>query len=129
MHPRKHGRVICQFVGTSLGEVVDMSAGGMCVTTAGGDAPKIDDVVKVKLIGISSIIEVRCRIAWVKELGNRKSWSGKILALIGASRFEVGLEFVDLTDEARTVITEVGACAGKNETIRPDIERFRADAA
>lgn len=129
MHPRKFGRVVCQFVGTSLGEVLDMSAGGMRVTTVGSKDPQVDDVVKVELVGISGVVQVRCRIAWVKNASQRRSWTDKLRNLVGATRSEVGLEFVDLTPESRTVISEIGAAAGKNETIRPDIERFRSDAA
>ena len=129
MHPRRFGRVVCQFVGTSIGEVQDMSAGGMRVQTVGARAPQIDDVVKVQLVGISGIVEVRCRIAWVKSGVRSDGLAAKIRRILAGARHEVGLEFIDLTPEARTVIAEIGAAAGKNETIRPDIERFRSSAA
>lgn len=129
MNPRKFGRVVCQFVGTSLGDVMDMSAGGMRVTTPSANAPKLDDVVKVKLVGISSVVFVRCRVAWIKDSSEKKNWTAKLRSLVAGTRNEIGLQFVDLTDEARKVITEIGAAAGKNETIRPDIEQFRKNAA
>lgn len=129
MHPRKFGRVVCQFVGTSLGDVVDMSAGGMRVTAASPGVARVDDVVQLKLVGISDVVYVRCRIAWIKESENRGSWTAKLKRIVGGVRSEIGLEFVDLTPEARKVIGEIGAAAGKNETIRPDIERFREEAA
>jgi hypothetical protein len=129
MNPRKFGRVVCQFVGTSLGDVVDMSAGGMKVTTPSGHTPKVDDVVTVKLVGISSVVYVRCRVAWIKESSEKKSWTAKLRSLVGGIRNEIGLQFVDLTADARKVIGEIGAAAGKNETIRPDIEQFRKSAA
>jgi len=128
MNPRKFGRVVCQFVGTSLGDVVDMSAGGMRITTPTSITPKIDDVVTVKLVGISNVVFVRCRVAWVKAASKRK-WTANLLKLIGGTRSEIGLQFVDLTPEARQVISEIGAAAGRNETIRPDIEKFRKSAA
>lgn len=128
MNPRKFGRVICQFVGTSLGDVVDMSAGGMRVTTPTSITPKIDDVVTVKLVGISNVVFVRCRVAWVKTASKRK-WTANLLKLIGGTRSEIGLQFIDLTPEARQVVNEIGAAAGRNETIRPDIEQFRKNAA
>ncbi|MBN8598236.1 MAG: PilZ domain-containing protein [Planctomycetes bacterium] len=128
MNPRKFGRVVCQFVGTSLGDVVDMSAGGMRITTPTSITPKIDDVVTVKLVGISNVVFVRCRVAWVKAASKRK-WTANLLKLIGGTRGEIGLQFVDLTPEARQVISEIGAAAGRNETIRPDIEKFRKNAA
>lgn len=129
MNPRKFGRVVCQFVGTSLGDVMDMSAGGMRVTTPSASTPKLDDVVKVKLVGISSVVFVRCRVAWVKEASTKKHWTSKLRGLVAGTRSEIGLQFVDLDDEARKVIGEIGAAAGKNETIRPDIEQFRKNAA
>lgn len=128
MNPRKFGRVVCQFVGTSLGDVVDMSAGGMRITTPTSITPKIDDVVTVKLVGISNVVFVRCRVAWVKAASKRK-WTANLLKFIGGTRSEIGLQFVDLTPEARQVISEIGAAAGRNETIRPDIEKFRKSAA
>ncbi len=129
MHPRKFGRVVCQFVGTSLGDVVDMSAGGMRVTMASSLAPKLDDVVTIKLAGISSVVYVRCRVAWIKDASDKAKWTAKLRKLVGATRNEIGLQFVDLSPEARQVVTEIGAAAGKNETIRPDIEQFRKNAA
>jgi len=129
MNPRKFGRVVCQFVGTSLGDVVDMSAGGMRVTTPSAGTPKVDDVVKVKLVGISSVVYVRCRVAWIKDSSEKTHWTAKLRSLIGGTRNEIGLQFVDLDAEARQVISEIGAAAGKNETIRPDIEEFRKSAA
>lgn len=106
-----------------------MSAGGMRVNTASGTAPKLDDVVPVRLLGISGAVVVRCRVAWVKDASEELSWTTKLRRLVGGTRKEIGLEFVDLSPEARQVISEVGAAAGKNETIRPDIERFRKSAA
>lgn len=106
-----------------------MSAGGMRVTTASGLAPKVDDVVAVRLVGISGEVQVRCRVAWVKDASAEGSWTAHLRRLVGGTRKEIGLEFVDLSPEARQVITEIGAAAGKNETIRPDIERFRHNAA
>lgn len=129
MHPRKFGRVVCQFVGTSLGDVTDMSAGGMRVSAAAAESVKIDDVVQLKLVGISQVVYVRCRVAWVKEKSAEQGWTSKLKRLVGGRRSEIGLEFVDLSPEARQVIGEIGAAAGKNETIRPDIERFRGKAA
>ncbi|MBX3388887.1 MAG: PilZ domain-containing protein [Phycisphaeraceae bacterium] len=129
MHPRKFGRVVCQFVGTSLGDVVDMSAGGMRVSAAAAAPVKVDDVVQLKLVGISEVVFVRCRVAWVKESAGKQGWTARLKRLVGGTRREIGLEFFELTPEARRVIGEIGAAAGKNETIRPDIERFREQAA
>lgn len=129
MNPRKFGRVVCQFVGTSLGDVIDMSAGGMRVTSASALLPKVDEIITVKLSGISDEVVVSCRVAWVKGSQRSSGWTAKLKKLIGATRAEIGLQFIDLTPLARQVISEIGAAAGKNETIRPDIERFRQDAA
>jgi len=129
MNPRKFGRVVCQFVGTSLGEVLDMSAGGMRVSSSSAMTPKIDQVVTIKLVGISSVVYVRCRVAWVKEASDKGNWTAKLRKLVGGTRNEMGLQFIDLSADARKVISEIGAAAGKNETIRPDIEQFRKNAA
>ncbi len=112
-----------------MGDVMDMSAGGMRISMTGSVRPKEDEVFMIKLVGISDVVMVRCRVAWVADVSAKKSWTSKIRKLIGGTRFDVGLEFVDLTPEARRVISEIGAAAGKNETIRPDIERFRHEAA
>ncbi|MBY0112066.1 MAG: PilZ domain-containing protein [Phycisphaerales bacterium] len=127
MHPRRFGRVVCQFVDSSLGEVTDMSAGGMRLLTLRAVPPLVDDVVAVELVGVSGVANVTCRIAWVSE-AHPDGWAAKLKSLIGGKRYVLGLEFVNLSDEARQIINEVGSAAGKNEVIRPDIERFRKSA-
>jgi hypothetical protein len=127
MHPRRYGRVVCQFVDSSLGEVTDMSAGGMRLATLRSTPPLIDDVVTVELVGVRGVAKVTCRIAWVAD-AHPDGWKEKLRTLIAGKRYLLGLEFVNLSDEARQIVNEIGSAAGKNEVIRPDIARFRNSA-
>lgn len=104
-----------------------MSAGGMRLTTLRSTPPLIDDVVTVELVGVSGVAQVSCRIAWVTE-AHPDGWKAKLWSLVAGKRYVLGLEFVSLTDEARQIINEIGSAAGKNEIIRPDIEKFRKSA-
>ncbi|HEX8878220.1 MAG TPA: PilZ domain-containing protein [Phycisphaerales bacterium] len=126
-HARRYGRVVCQFVDSSLGEVTDMSAGGMRLTTLRATPPLVDEVVTVELVGVSGVAQVSCRIAWVAD-AHPDGWKAKLRSLIAGKRYVLGLEFVNLSDEARQIVNEIGSAAGKNEVIRPDIARFRKSA-
>ncbi len=104
-----------------------MSAGGMRLTTLRATPPLIDEVVTVELVGVSGVAQVQCRIAWVTD-AHPDGWKAKLRSLIAGKRYTLGLEFVNLTDEARQIVCEIGSAAGRNEVIRPDIERFRRSA-
>lgn len=127
MHPRRYGRVVCQFVDSSLGEITDMSAGGMRLTTLRATPPLVDDVVTVELVGVSGVVKVSCRIAWVAD-AHPDGWAAKLRSLIAGKRYTLGLEFIELSADAKQIVNEIGSAAGKNEVIRPDIARFRQSA-
>lgn len=132
MHPRRFGRVVCQHVGSTAGDVVNMSAGGMQIRSDVATPLIVDDVINVTLVGLSGSADIRCRVAWVRCVEGRgvTGWLRRVLRLAaGGGQFEAGLQFVELDDRSRAIISEIGAAAGRNETIRPDIARFRDNAA
>lgn len=104
-----------------------MSAGGMRITTLRSTRPMVDEVVHVEVVGVSGTATISCRVAWV-ENAHPDGWAAKIRSLIAGNRYTLGLEFVNLSEEARQIVSEIGSAAGKNEIIRPDIARFRKSA-
>jgi hypothetical protein len=78
---RHHGRLLQQNLDCSLGQVIDVSAGGMRVISsqvASGD-------VRVEIPAREPRIRIPARIIWTKDMG-RGQW-------------EVGLQFVGMTPE------------------------------
>lgn len=117
-NPRRHGRVRCQDIACSLGELMDLSASGMRVRLpAMGivDRAEQGDELTVTLQGLDGPIRLLCRVVWSRKVGI--GW--------GRSRREVGLVFLEVGERERRGLSLLGRAAASNETILDDIDRFR----
>lgn len=83
---RKHGRVRASSVWCSHGTVLDLSAGGVRLRRT--RAMSGDQVLRLQ--AEDEGLTVRARVVWAQKLGFRKH--------------EIGLEFYDLPDRAKTMI-------------------------
>lgn len=86
---RRHGRVRCGQIESSLGTVSDISASGLRVFGP-RPGPAKGDVVVLEVHCLDGAFVVQARIAWVKNHG--------LFAR------ESGLEFIDLAPFARAVL-------------------------
>lgn len=102
-----------QDITCSLGDVVDLSAGGARVRLR-GRTPDLDERCVLHIHGLDQVIELEIRIRWCRRVG-----------LLGR---EIGVEFVDVAPAARSALALLARTAAHNETIRPDIDRFRNSA-
>jgi hypothetical protein len=107
---RRHGRVRCQDIACTLGEIQDISASGMRVKVKHVKAEQ-GMIVSVGLEGLDGPMLLDCRVVWARRTG----FFGR----------EVGLAFEHLTDADRKQLSLMGRAAAYNETVREDIERFR----
>ena len=108
VNARRHGRVKCEGLNSSIGEILDMSASGTRVALR----RKLDltpgDVVELTLEMLDVCVRLNARVVWKRRISARRS--------------EVGLEFLGLTDDVREVLAMVGRSASMNQTLRPENE-------
>jgi hypothetical protein len=91
---RSRGRMRCNNVHTSFGPVLDFSATGVRVLSK-REIKHLDEdePLEMQLLSDFDPVMVKVMVRWSRKLGFR--------------RFEAGLEFVELTDEVRTVLGEI----------------------
>lgn len=97
---RRHGRIACELLTCTIGEVQDLSASGLRVRHRGRVHVKIGDTVDLSLRILDDRIPLRAKIVWLKRV-----------------RFfshEIGLEFVDLSEQARNAIHTVARVAQRS---------------
>jgi hypothetical protein len=98
---RRHGRVRCQGVQCSIGDVQDLSASGMRVKTR-YKMPEAGEVFVVTLDTMEGPLAVLSRIRWVRRCG--------------LFTREVGLEFFDLGPKSKQVLQELAGRVAYNDT-------------
>lgn len=86
---RRHGRVRCHMVESSLGAVLDISASGLRVGS-GMLRYKPESLVTLEVHTHDGRFDVLARVSWSKSTGFLSS--------------EMGLEFIDLPKEARRIL-------------------------
>lgn len=104
---RRAGRLRCQAVRCSLGEVLDLSAGGMRVAAKRDPGISADTVFDVRIDSPTGPCTVKAHVVWVTKRGWR--------------RYELGVRFVELTPESRATLTLIARAAPTNTTFHtPD---------
>ena len=107
---RKHGRVRCQGIYCSFGDILDMSASGMRVLSA-IRPPAVDTIVTVTIQTLEGPISVEARVIWSRKTSFFKR--------------EIGMRFVDLLPSAASALSRVGSASANNESVRQDVEKYR----
>lgn len=95
---RSTGRVLCEGVKTSWGEIINASATGLRLLTKQKLVPGIAGVLVIE--GPDGPIRVGARVVWAKG----RSWG----------RHEIGVNFVDVPPEARRQLMELAAMASRD---------------
>lgn len=90
---RSKGRLGCDGLRTALGEVVDVSASGMRVRRQGRGGVTAGDTYSFVLENEGVACRVTCRVARVRR--------------VGLFRHEIGLEFVELTEEVARRVAQL----------------------
>ena len=100
---RKFGRVLCQDVKCSLGEILDLSAKGMRVITR-HKMPEVGTEIATTIETLNGPLHVVVNIAWSKKSG----WFAH----------EVGFVFGNMDAKTRDALTLLGRAAAHNESMR-----------
>ncbi len=101
---RRHGRVRCQEIRCSLGDVVDISASGMrCRTRI---KPPKNRVFAIVIDGLGDPITVGAKAVWTKR--------------VGLFSREVGLVFEIISPESIQGLQRLARAAAHNEFFRDD---------
>lgn len=90
---RSRGRMRCNNVETSLGPVLDFSATGMRILSKREIIQENDQPLMVRIDSAFDPIAVPVQVRWSRKLGWR--------------RWETGLQFVELTEEAKAVLADI----------------------
>ena len=102
---RTRGRIRCADVETNLGDVLDISSGGMRIRGRGA-CPPMGEVIDMKLQGLTICAVLKCRMVWKKRAG-LFAWT-------------YGFEFVDISEEQRKHLAEILRVEiGQMPTVRP----------
>lgn len=100
---RRHGRLRCEDLRCSVGQIRDLSASGMQVFHKGGEIAAVGDELQIMLEHLDAAMQVDVRIARVDKLGFRKRL--------------YGFEFVRLTDEKKARLTALARLAADMRTL------------
>ncbi len=102
---RVAGRVRCQDIECSLGEILDLSVGGMRVKTS-ARLPRIGSTLTVTIAALEGQVTAAVTVQWIR----RRGWL----------RREVGLKFGPLDARVARVLCDLARAAAYNETIWRD---------
>ncbi|MFB3431361.1 MAG: PilZ domain-containing protein [Phycisphaerales bacterium] len=95
---RRHGRVKCPGVRSSLGEVLDVSASGCKIESRGRLAARVGEVVRIRIRPLTSEpFEAYARVVWFRK--------------VGLFRVHTGLCFEHITPEVRGGLASIASTA------------------
>lgn len=104
---RNAGRVRCQDIACSLGEILDLSVGGMRVKTS-SRVSRVGSGITVTISALEGEVLVPCTIQWIRKRG----WLSR----------EVGVKFGSLSPEVSKALCDLARAAAYNETIWRDTQ-------
>lgn len=103
---RRAGRLRCDMLNCTFGQVVDLSATGMRVQHRGSLKIKVGEMTDLTLSFASAEVSLKTRVVWMRRTGFR--------------RHEIGFEFCDVSGEAQQCLMEIARCATKIAGFRPE---------
>jgi hypothetical protein len=101
---RRAGRLRCSMLGSNQGEVLDISATGAKLLLRRQPSVKAGDEFKLELESMGGNISVDCAVVWLRLNAEKK--------------FEMGIEFRNLTTENKRRLLETVLHPTRSETLR-----------
>jgi hypothetical protein len=103
---RRHGRLACAMASSTLGEVMDVSAGGMRVKSSIN--LEVGQSVIVTVGTPIGPMPVQCTVMWVKR--SKLFW------------YQMGVRFENLNEQGRKIMREFARAAANQEVVRPSVQ-------
>lgn len=100
---RRHGRVACELLTCTVGEVLDLSASGMKVLIRGRMRTEPGAVHELSLKVLGCRLPVRARVTWSRR--------------VGFLRHQVGFEFIDLNEQVERSLRTIASVAQKKRVL------------
>lgn len=112
---RRAGRVVCDGVSTTWGDVVDASSSGMRLVARGKAIPVVGEASVLTIQGLDGPFRVVARVIWTRK----RSWR----------RREIGVQFVEVPLESRGHLARLAEFASRATCINElDDTGFRRSA-
>ena len=102
---RQFGRLKCTMAHCTLGEIQDISAGGMRVMAR--SRPVIGQTIETVLLTQHGALPIKCSVRWCKRV--RFFW------------YELGVMFSEVDAPTRRVISEFARIAADGEMVRSEV--------
>ncbi len=99
---RRNGRVRCIDIACTLGAVLDISASGARVGIS-GRPPSVGSTIPVTITGLDGAVDFCGQVMWTRRRGLFK--------------FEVGIQWKDLTPIMRQALVRLARAASQNESV------------
>lgn len=103
---RRIARMRCKMLTCEWGQVVDLSAQGMRIRHRGSAKLRPGEHIEITLSLMSTIVNVHAKIIWMRKTGFRKR--------------EIGMQFIDLSEDVISALTEITRCASKIEKLHAE---------
>lgn len=101
---RRHGRVKCQDLSCTLGEVLDLSASGMRVRRAGNPIVRKGERFSMTVQTLDGPMLAPVEVTWIRKTGWR--------------RHEVGLSFIEIGAALSAALATMARSSAHNEVFR-----------
>lgn len=100
---RRHGRLVVQETGCSIGMIEDLSCSGARISTK-FKVKTTEKPIGLRIETLDGPTTLPCKVVWSKRVGFRK-WS-------------VGVEFTAMTMDQRRMLTDLARSVSRNECMR-----------
>ncbi len=97
---RRHGRLHTELLTCNLGVVIDLSASGMRVACHGRMRVQKDQALAMEVCSVRGRLALKTRVIWTRKTG--------------FFRYQVGLEFTEMTPALQVELREIARLAVKS---------------
>jgi hypothetical protein len=112
---RRHGRVRCESIHSSLGEIADLSASGARVRRRRRLSVRLGSMVNFDIEGLDGPVRVLARVIWMRR--------------VSFFKHEIGVLFEDVSPQVRRALVDIAKRSPSNMVLgRIELERARRSA-
>jgi hypothetical protein len=112
---RRAGRVRCEGITTSWGEIVNASASGLRIKAKGRTIPEVGETAVLTIQGPEGPFKVAAKIVWAKQ----KNWGKR----------EIGVQFIEVSEQGRWHLVRLAEAASRSTMLDAVTSHGFSDAA